>query len=76
MNAGIELSDRQRKLLAQHLAERGAKRRVAGEIGCTGQHLNSIISGHRNPSGDLLEALCAALELPVEFGGVTIAGVR
>lgn len=59
----IDLTAKQRKIIGERLAAYGAKREAGQAIGCSGQHLNQIVSGAKRPSRDLLDRLCNHLGL-------------
>jgi len=71
----IDLTDHQRQLLAERLADYGAKRAAGAAIGCSGQHINQILSGAKRPSRELLERLCKHLNLKLKIS-VTIQAKR
>lgn len=60
---GVRLNRKQRRLLADRLSDRGAKREIGRRVGCAGQHLNQIVAGTKNPSYTLLARLCENLRL-------------
>lgn len=59
----IDLTPKQRKLIGDRLKAYGAKRSAGEAIGCSGQHVNQIVSGAKRPSREILERLCRHLGL-------------
>ena len=59
----IDLTAKQRKLIGQRLEAYGAKREAGAACGCSGQHINQIVSGANRPSREVLARLCKHLGL-------------
>ena len=59
----IDLTTKQRKLIGSRLKAYGAKRQAGAACGCSGQHVNQIVSGANRPSREILERLCKHLGL-------------
>jgi len=59
----IDLTAKQRKLIGQRLEAYGAKREAGAACGCSGQHINQIVSGAKRPSREVLARLCKHLGL-------------